>query len=61
MGKSRNGVSGNARVGLSSASAVHVPRRMFMQLTGFGSVLTLLDSPGLAAPLPDMKEPQVIR
>ncbi|XP_023633678.1 peptidyl-prolyl cis-trans isomerase FKBP16-1, chloroplastic isoform X1 [Capsella rubella] len=63
VGKSRirNGVSGMARVGLSSVSAVHVPRRMLMQLAGFGSVLTLLGSPGLAAPLPEMKEPQVIR
>lgn len=63
MGKSRNGVSGISRVGLSSVSAVHVPRRMFMQLVGFGSVLTLLDFPGLAAPapVPQMKEPQVIR
>ncbi|XP_010433482.1 PREDICTED: peptidyl-prolyl cis-trans isomerase FKBP16-1, chloroplastic isoform X3 [Camelina sativa] len=65
VGKSRirNGVCGTARVGLSSVSAVHLPRRrMFMQLAGFGSVLTLLDSPpGLAAPLPDMKDPQVIR
>ncbi|KAG7546117.1 FKBP-type peptidyl-prolyl cis-trans isomerase domain [Arabidopsis suecica] len=61
VGKSRNGVSGISRVGLSPISAVHVPRRMFMQLAGFGSVLTLLDFPGLAAPVPQMKEPQVIR
>ncbi|XP_010448253.1 PREDICTED: peptidyl-prolyl cis-trans isomerase FKBP16-1, chloroplastic-like isoform X2 [Camelina sativa] len=65
VGKSRirNGVSGTARAGLSSVSAVHIPRRrLFMQLAGFGSVLTLLNSPaGLAAPLPQMKEPQVIR
>jgi FKBP-type peptidyl-prolyl cis-trans isomerase len=34
---------------------------MFMQLSGFGSVLTLLDFPSLAAPVPQMKEPEVIR
>jgi hypothetical protein len=32
-----------------------------MQLSGFGSVLTLLDFPSLAAPVPQMKEPEVIR
>ncbi|AEE85218.1 Peptidyl-prolyl cis-trans isomerase FKBP16-1 [Arabidopsis thaliana] len=60
-GKSRNSVSRISRVGFSSVSAVHVPRRMFMQLSGFGSVLTLLDFPSLAAPVPQMKEPEVIR
>ncbi|CAB79510.1 putative protein [Arabidopsis thaliana] len=59
-GKSRNSVSRISRVGFSSVSAVHVPRRMFMQLSGFGSVLTLLDFPSLAAPVPQMKEPEVI-
>ncbi|KFK29174.1 hypothetical protein AALP_AA7G099000 [Arabis alpina] len=53
--KLRNGVSGMTRAGLSS---VQLPRRMFMQLAGLGSVLTLVDFPGLAA---QMKEPQVIR
>ena len=62
VGKSRNSVSsGTTRVGLSSVSAVYIPRRMFIQLAGFGSVLTLLDFPSLAAPVPQMKEPEVIR
>uniref|UniRef100_M4DRF6 Calcineurin B-like protein n=1 Tax=Brassica campestris TaxID=3711 RepID=M4DRF6_BRACM len=55
----RNGVS---RGRLSSISAVHhSPRRMFIQLAGLGSVLTLVNLPGLAAPVPEMKEPEVIR
>ncbi|CAF2028701.1 unnamed protein product [Brassica napus] len=59
VGNSRNGVS---RGRLFSISAVHHrPRRMFMQLAGLGSVLTLVNLPGLAAPVPEMKEPEVIR
>ncbi|XP_013598718.1 PREDICTED: peptidyl-prolyl cis-trans isomerase FKBP16-1, chloroplastic [Brassica oleracea var. oleracea] len=59
VGNSRNGVS---RGRLSSISAVHHrPRRMFIQLAGLGSVLTLVNLPGLAAPVPEMKEPEVIR
>ncbi|XP_013738110.3 peptidyl-prolyl cis-trans isomerase FKBP16-1, chloroplastic isoform X2 [Brassica napus] len=59
LGNSRNGVS---RGRLSSISAVHHrPRRMFIQLAGLGSVLTLVNLPGLAAPVPEMKEPEVIR
>ncbi|CAA7025356.1 unnamed protein product [Microthlaspi erraticum] len=61
VGISRNGVSGISRAEISSVTSVHLPRRMFMQLAGMGSVLTLLDFPGLAAPLPQMKEPEVIR
>ncbi|KAG5407133.1 hypothetical protein IGI04_013252 [Brassica rapa subsp. trilocularis] len=54
----RNGVS---RGRLSSISAVHHrPRRMFIQLAGLGSVLTLVNLPGLAAPVPEMKEPEVV-
>lgn len=59
MGNSRNGVS---RSRLFSITAVHHrPRRMFMQLAGLGSVLTLVNLPGLAAPVPEMKEPEVVR
>ncbi|CAF2131521.1 unnamed protein product [Brassica napus] len=59
VGNSRNGVS---RGRLSSISAVHhSPRRMFIQLAGLGSVLTLVNLPGLAAPVPEMKEPEVVR
>nr|VDD40426.1 unnamed protein product [Brassica oleracea] len=59
VGNSRNGVS---RGRLSSISAVHHrPRRMLIQLAGLGSVLTLVNLPGLAAPVPEMKEPEVIR
>lgn len=61
VGKSRKGVSGVTRAEISSVTSVHVPRRMFMQLAGTGSVLTLLDFRGLAAPVPMMKEPEVIR
>ncbi|XP_010536763.1 PREDICTED: peptidyl-prolyl cis-trans isomerase FKBP16-1, chloroplastic isoform X2 [Tarenaya hassleriana] len=46
------------RVRFSSIKTVEFPRRMFLQLSGLGSVLSLLDLPGLAA---EMKEPEVTR
>ncbi|KAM1276409.1 hypothetical protein ACFX13_029633 [Malus domestica] len=57
--KSKNNVAKNLHERVHSSTAKRLPRRLFLQYIGFCPVL--FSNPVFAAPMPEMKEPEIIR
>ncbi|KAM2613826.1 hypothetical protein TB2_028521 [Malus domestica] len=57
--KSKNKVAKNLHEQVHSSTAKRLPRRLFLQYIGFCPVL--FSNPVFAAPMPEMKEPEIIR
>ncbi|KAM2056378.1 hypothetical protein ACFX16_029191 [Malus domestica] len=57
--KSKNNVAKNLHEQVHSSTAKRLPRRLFLQYIGFCPVL--FSNPVFAAPMPEMKEPEIIR
>ncbi|XP_050140415.1 peptidyl-prolyl cis-trans isomerase FKBP16-1, chloroplastic isoform X2 [Malus sylvestris] len=57
--KSKNNVAKNLHEQVHSSTAKRLPRSLFLQYIGFCPVL--FSNPVFAAPMPEMKEPEIIR
>ncbi|XP_068312034.1 peptidyl-prolyl cis-trans isomerase FKBP16-1, chloroplastic [Pyrus communis] len=57
--QSKNNVAKNLHEQVHSSTAKRLPRRLFLQYIGFCPVL--FSNPVFAAPMPEMKEPEIIR